>query len=69
LQLGDGNTRGRGLSIQAIAVILVASPPFIGDRRRIADLAVTHRLPMLVGAKEYAEAGGLLGYATDSPDQ
>jgi putative tryptophan/tyrosine transport system substrate-binding protein len=53
---------------RAEAVILVASPPFIGDRRRIADLALTHRLPMMVGAKEYAEAGGLLSYATDYPD-
>jgi len=53
---------------RAEAVILVASPPFIGDRRRIADLAVTHRLPMMVGAKEYAEAGGLLSYATDYLD-
>jgi putative ABC transport system substrate-binding protein len=27
-----------------------------------------HRLPMMVAAKEYAEAGGLISYGTDYPD-
>jgi ABC-type uncharacterized transport system substrate-binding protein len=53
---------------RAAGVILAATPRFMGDRRRIADLAVRHRLPMMVGAKEYAEAGGLVSYATDYPD-
>ena len=53
---------------RAAAVILVASPALMGDRRRLADLAVTHRLPMMVGSKEYAEAGALLSYGTDYPD-
>jgi len=52
----------------AAAVILVSSPAFMGNRRRIVDLAVTHRLPMAVGSREYAEAGGLLSYGTDYPD-
>jgi hypothetical protein len=30
------------------------------DPRRIADLALKHRLPTAVGGREYAEAGGLL---------
>ena len=50
---------------RAEAVIAVNSPAFTGYRRRIADLAIAHRLPMVVGAKEYAEAGGLLSYGTD----
>jgi putative ABC transport system substrate-binding protein len=50
------------------AVILGENTAFIADRRRIADLAVTHRLPMMVAAKEYAEAGALLSYGTDYPD-
>ena len=53
---------------RAAAVILISSPAFIGDRRRLADLAITHRLPMVVGSKEYAEAGGLMSYGTDYPD-
>jgi len=54
--------------VRVEAVILVASPEFIGERRRFADLAITHRLPMVVGSREYAEAGGLLSYGTDYPD-
>ena len=53
---------------RAGAVILVASPAFMGDRQRLAGLAVAHRLPMIVGSKEYAEAGGLMSYGTDYPD-
>ena len=50
------------------AVILMATPTFMGERRRLADLAIAHRLPMMGGAKEYAEAGGLLSYGTDYLD-
>jgi len=50
------------------AVILVASPTFLGERRRLADLAIAHRLPMMVGSREYAEAGGLVSYGTDYPE-
>jgi len=50
------------------AVILGENARFIAYRRRIADLAVMHRLPMMVAAKEYVEAGGLISYGTDFPD-
>jgi putative ABC transport system substrate-binding protein len=50
------------------AVIFAENTRFIAHRRRIADLAVTHRLSMMVAAKEYAEAGGLIGYGTDYSD-
>jgi len=50
------------------AVILGENTVFIAVRRRIADLAVMHRLPMMFAAKEYAEAGGLISYGTDYPD-
>jgi putative ABC transport system substrate-binding protein len=50
------------------AVILAENTRFIADRRRIADLALMHRLPMMVAAKEYAEAGGLISYGTEYPD-
>jgi putative ABC transport system substrate-binding protein len=52
----------------ADAVILAENTRYIADRRRIADLAVTHRLPMLVATKEYAEAGALVSYGTDYLD-
>jgi putative ABC transport system substrate-binding protein len=50
------------------AAILGENTLFIADRRRIADLAVMHRLPMVFAAKEYVEAGGLVSYGTDYPD-
>ena len=53
---------------RADAVILGENTRFIADRRRIADLAIMHRLPMMVAAKEYAEAGGLISYGTDYLD-
>ena len=51
------------------AVILGVNTPFIARRRRIAELAVSHRLPMMTPTKEYAEAGALVSYGTDYPDQ
>ncbi|MCI0430066.1 MAG: ABC transporter substrate-binding protein [Rhodospirillales bacterium] len=50
------------------ALIVIASPPLFTERKRIADLALKHRLPSVVGGREYAEAGGLLSYAVSYPD-
>jgi putative ABC transport system substrate-binding protein len=50
------------------AVILAVNTPFIADRRRLAELALSHRLPMMAPAREYAEAGALASYGTDYPD-
>jgi putative ABC transport system substrate-binding protein len=37
-------------------------------RRRLAELGVKHRLPTVTGAREYVEAGAMIGYGTDYPD-
>jgi len=50
------------------AVIVVQSAAFFSSHQRIADLALTHRLPSASGSKEYAEAGGLITYGADFPD-
>jgi putative ABC transport system substrate-binding protein len=50
------------------AVIFAENTQFIAERRHVADLAVTHRLPMMAAAKEYAEAGALVSYGTDYLD-
>jgi putative ABC transport system substrate-binding protein len=50
------------------AVILGENTRFIADRRRIAELAVSNRLPMMTPAREFAEAGGLLSYGTEYLD-
>ncbi len=46
------------------AVAIVDDPMFLGNLRAIADLAASKRLPS-TGAKEFAEAGGLIGYGVD----
>ena len=54
---------------RARAVIVVASSFMFPERKRIADLALKHRLPTALGAREYVEAGGLFSYAVRFPDQ
>ena len=54
---------------RAHAVIVVASSFMFPERKRIADLALKHRLPTALGAREYVEAGGLFSYAVRFPDQ
>jgi len=41
---------------------------FFQHRARLAQLAAKTRLPAMWGLREYAEAGGLLAYATDLND-
>ncbi len=49
--------------------LLVLPHPFIYvHARRIADLAAQSRLPAVYGFKESVEAGGLMAYATNTPD-
>ena len=54
---------------RARAVIVVASSFMFPERKHIADLALQHRLPTALGAREYVEAGGLFSYAVRFPDQ
>jgi putative ABC transport system substrate-binding protein len=51
------------------ALIVVASSFMFAERTRIADLALKHRLPTALGAREYVEAGGLFSYSVNFPDQ
>jgi putative ABC transport system substrate-binding protein len=52
----------------AKALIIVSTARLFSDRRRLCELAVKHRLPTVVGLREYAEAGALASYGTDYPD-
>ena len=45
------------------AVIILPDPMFGLHRKRIAELALQHRLPSTYDSKLFAEDGGLLGYA------
>ena len=43
-------------------VLVLSSSAFYTERRRLADLALQHRLPLVSPFREVSEAGGLLAY-------
>ena len=47
---------------------VATSPMLLTERQRIGDLALKQGLPMMVGAREYAEAGTLASYGADYVD-
>jgi putative ABC transport system substrate-binding protein len=47
---------------QADALTVLSSPVFLGERRRLADLAKKNRLPTVSTFPEYVDAGGLMSY-------
>ena len=53
---------------RADALIIFTISSLFPYRRRLAELAVKHRLPTVVGVREYVEAGCLASYGTDYPD-
>ena len=50
------------------AVLLLADSMTFYYRRQLADLAIRHRLPMMGGLPDYAEAGSLMSYWADTTD-
>jgi putative ABC transport system substrate-binding protein len=50
------------------AVLVLADPMTFFHRRRLADLAIQHRLPMMGGLPDYAAAGSLMSYWADTTD-
>ena len=53
---------------RAEAILLLMSPMFYRERASILERARTHRLPAIVGQREYAEAGGLIAYGASFDD-
>jgi putative tryptophan/tyrosine transport system substrate-binding protein len=53
---------------RAGALSIVSSATFFAHRKRLAELAMKHRLPTVVSAREYVEAGSLVFYGPDYPD-
>jgi putative ABC transport system substrate-binding protein len=53
---------------RAQAVLVLADPMTFFHRRRLADLALQHRLPMMGGLPDYADAGSLMSYWADTTD-
>jgi putative ABC transport system substrate-binding protein len=53
---------------RAGAVLVLSTPLFIGGAKRLAELALLHKLPTMFGPREHVEAGGLLSYSPDRAD-
>src|SRR5712691_2729563 len=53
---------------RAQAVLVLGSPIFFTERQRVAELAITHRLPTMLDASDYVEAGGLMSYSPNYDD-
>jgi putative ABC transport system substrate-binding protein len=53
---------------RAGAVLVLSTPLFMGGAKRLADLALAHRLPTMFGPREHVEAGGFLSYSPDRAD-
>jgi len=52
----------------ASGILQTEDPFFTLNRARLVELAAASRLPSVYGAKEYADAGGLLSYGSDLGD-
>jgi len=53
---------------RAAAVIVLPSPMFYGEHKRIVDLATKNRLPAIYAFREAVESGGLMAYGASLPD-
>jgi putative ABC transport system substrate-binding protein len=51
--------------VKVDAVLVIASTMFFANRKRIAELALQHRLPTMGAYREFAEAGAMLSYGAD----
>jgi len=49
-------------------VLVLSTPFFIADAKRLADLAAAHKLPTLFGPKHHVIVGGLMSYSPDRVD-
>jgi len=50
---------------RADAVLVLSTPIFIAGAKRLAELALTHKLPSMFGPRHHVEAGGLMSYSPD----
>jgi putative ABC transport system substrate-binding protein len=51
-----------------VALLVMASPFFFGDRQKLADLSLRYRIASLFAQREHVDAGGLLSYGPSIPD-
>jgi putative ABC transport system substrate-binding protein len=55
------------VAAQAQALVVVVDPLTVRYRARIAELAMTNRLPAMYGFREFVDAGGLIAYGVNVP--
>jgi putative ABC transport system substrate-binding protein len=53
---------------RAEGLIILVDTFFLEQRKQIADLALTYRLPSIFPQRYYAEVGGLMSYGADLND-
>jgi putative ABC transport system substrate-binding protein len=53
---------------QAQAVIVLRDAMFVSERWHIAELAIAMRLPTIGSQNSFVEAGGLISYGIDNPE-
>ena len=53
---------------RAGTVLVLSTPLFMGGAQRLAELALTHKLPTMFGPREHVEAGGLMSYGPSVRD-
>jgi putative ABC transport system substrate-binding protein len=54
--------------VGAGALVVLPSSMFLGERRRLADLAAKNRLPAAYPQREFVQAGGLMSYGPNVAD-
>jgi len=59
---------GEVLKRRPDAAMVLAGAVIFSQRKRIANLAAKHRLPVIFPQSEYVEDGGLMSYAPNYPD-
>ena len=47
--------------------MVLGSPQFFSEQKRIAELATAARVPVISAWREFADAGGLMSYGTNVP--
>jgi len=63
-----GSVFARLMEQQVRALIVASDSYFDNHAKRIAELATRYALPVISPRREFAKAGGLIGYGTDVPD-
>ncbi len=53
---------------RAGALTVLPSNMFLGERRRLVDLAAKHRLPAVYSSRDFIDAGGLMAYGANIAD-